>query len=184
MAWQTPKMAQEIADWLNDESLGITPDDIVVHIVKLDYGMKGKDPIENVRFYTKEKPNVAVGIRKSQVSQMLPERFAEQQIRVYSKRRDRPALVALQDAFYEWCKASKCCTPKGVSCHPEMTPSGTPRKRRVVEGGMGGGETAVGASTTVAFAPSPLGAARSSNWQTSGSAVAAATADSDSDDEP
>ncbi len=36
-------------------------------MVYLDYGMKDKNPIENVRFYNKANPDKAVQVRKSEV---------------------------------------------------------------------------------------------------------------------
>ena len=38
-------------------------------VVTFDYGMKEKNPIDLMRFYTKEKPNHAFKIRKDQVQQ-------------------------------------------------------------------------------------------------------------------
>ncbi len=47
--------------------------------------MKNEDPIEHMRFYTKDNPTVAVKVSRDQVSQMLPQIFCEQSIRVYCK---------------------------------------------------------------------------------------------------
>ena len=56
--------------------------------------MRHLDPIEHVRFYTKENPTVGVKVRRDQVSQMLPQIFREQSIRVYCKRLDRACIQA------------------------------------------------------------------------------------------
>ena len=56
--------------------------------------MKDEDPIEHMRFYRKDDPTTAVKVRRDQVSQMLPTKFKEQIIRVYSKRLDKDGIEA------------------------------------------------------------------------------------------
>lgn len=56
--------------------------------------MKNMDPIEHMRFYTKENPAAAVKVRRDQVSQMLPQIFREQSVRVYCKRLDNESIKA------------------------------------------------------------------------------------------
>ena len=65
-----------------------------------------------MRFYEKGRPGHAQRIRKTQVSQMLPETFAEQHVRVYCKRRDDASVLALRRAFRKWCALQNCTTPK------------------------------------------------------------------------
>ncbi len=36
-------------------------------IINLDYGMKDKNPVDNVRFYLKSNPEVAIRVSKKQV---------------------------------------------------------------------------------------------------------------------
>ena len=40
----------------------------ILQLVYLDYGMKEKNPIDNVRFYMKDNPNEPIKVRKDQVS--------------------------------------------------------------------------------------------------------------------
>ena len=61
-------------------------------MVTFDYGMKDKNPIDEMRFYTKDRPNSAVRVRKDQVSQMLPNTFIEKSIRVYCKKLNPEAI--------------------------------------------------------------------------------------------
>ncbi|KAF7209953.1 deoxynucleoside triphosphate triphosphohydrolase SAMHD1 [Nothobranchius furzeri] len=70
-------------------------------VVVFDYGKEDKDPIENVRFYSKSHPNKPIQIIKKKVSKLLPETFKEQQIRVYCKRTDETTLEAAKSAFKE-----------------------------------------------------------------------------------
>uniref|UniRef100_A0A672LHM1 Deoxynucleoside triphosphate triphosphohydrolase SAMHD1-like n=1 Tax=Sinocyclocheilus grahami TaxID=75366 RepID=A0A672LHM1_SINGR len=62
-----------------------------------------KNPINNVHFYCKKDPTKAIKIRKKQVSKLLPERFAEQLIRVYCKKTDDKSLEAAKKYFVQWC---------------------------------------------------------------------------------
>ncbi|XP_007932932.1 deoxynucleoside triphosphate triphosphohydrolase SAMHD1-like [Orycteropus afer afer] len=81
----------------------LEPKDLVVDVINMDYGMKDKNPIDHVYFYCKDNPTEAYKIDKHQISQLLPERFAEQLIRVYCKKTDKKSLDAAQNLFKEWC---------------------------------------------------------------------------------
>lgn len=65
-----------------------------IQVVTYDYGMKDEDPVEHVRFYSKDNPHKAVKVRRDQVSQMLPHTFKEESIRIYSKRLDPDGIAA------------------------------------------------------------------------------------------
>ncbi|KAL2103989.1 hypothetical protein ACEWY4_000857 [Coilia grayii] len=98
-------------------------EDFVVNVIYMDYGMKSKNPINNVHFYCKNDPTKAIKIRKNQVSQMLPEKFAEQLIRVYCKRTDERSLEAAQKYFVKWCMDNNFTKPQdGDVTAPELTP--------------------------------------------------------------
>ncbi|XP_010790741.1 LOW QUALITY PROTEIN: deoxynucleoside triphosphate triphosphohydrolase SAMHD1-like [Notothenia coriiceps] len=81
----------------------LQPEDFVVSVIYMDYGMKDKNPINNVRFYCKDDSSKAIQIRKNQVSKLLPEQFAEQLIRVYCKKTDDRSLEAAKKHFVQWC---------------------------------------------------------------------------------
>ncbi|XP_047132790.1 deoxynucleoside triphosphate triphosphohydrolase SAMHD1 isoform X1 [Hydra vulgaris] len=78
------------------------PDDIVIHVIGFDYGMKDSNPVDKVFFYTKLQPDIPVLLPKDQVSRMLPEIFAEQHLRCYCKRNDITFTTKLQRAWGEW----------------------------------------------------------------------------------
>ena len=42
-------------------------DTVSLQVVKFDYGMKEKNPIDMMRFYVKGQPETAVKVRKDQV---------------------------------------------------------------------------------------------------------------------
>ncbi|XP_071777150.1 deoxynucleoside triphosphate triphosphohydrolase SAMHD1-like [Centroberyx gerrardi] len=101
----------------------LQPEDFVVSVINLDYGMKGKNPINNVRFYCKNDPTKAIQIRKNQVSKLLPESFAEQLIRVYYKKTDERSLEAAKKHFVQWCMNMNFSKPQdGDVIAPELTP--------------------------------------------------------------
>ncbi|KAI4892675.1 hypothetical protein NFI96_028024, partial [Prochilodus magdalenae] len=101
----------------------LLPEDFVVNVIYMDYGMKEKNPINSVHFYCKNDPNKAIKIRKNQVSKMLPERFAEQLIRVYCKKTDERSLEAAKKYFVQWCMNRNFSKPQdGDVTAPELTP--------------------------------------------------------------
>ncbi|CAH1779926.1 unnamed protein product [Owenia fusiformis] len=85
----------------------ITASDLVVHVIKYDYGMDVNNPVDSVRFYTKDDPNTAVNLPKEKVSQMLPEKFAEEHIRVYCKKSDPQSIKISRAAFNSWYKTEQ-----------------------------------------------------------------------------
>uniref|UniRef100_A0A673Z7G7 Deoxynucleoside triphosphate triphosphohydrolase SAMHD1 n=1 Tax=Salmo trutta TaxID=8032 RepID=A0A673Z7G7_SALTR len=87
------------------QNVTLQPGDFVVHvsIINMDWGMKEENPINNMRFYCKNDPTKAYHICKDQVSKLLPERFAEQLIRVYCKKTDERTMEAAKKNFVQWC---------------------------------------------------------------------------------
>ncbi|XP_069809368.1 deoxynucleoside triphosphate triphosphohydrolase SAMHD1-like [Dendropsophus ebraccatus] len=101
----------------------LNPEDFIVDVIHMDYGMKEQNPINNVRFYCKTDPSKAIKIRKDQVSQLLPEKFAEQIIRVYCKRTEEKCLEAAKRYFVQWCMNRDFSKPQdGDVVAPDMTP--------------------------------------------------------------
>ncbi|XP_076023306.1 deoxynucleoside triphosphate triphosphohydrolase SAMHD1-like isoform X2 [Genypterus blacodes] len=81
----------------------LQPEDFVVSVVEFNYGMKEKNPIDKVRFYSKNDLTTAYQIPQEQVSRLLPVCFTEQVIRVYCKKRDPKSLKAAKKHFVQWC---------------------------------------------------------------------------------
>ncbi|KAE8293554.1 Deoxynucleoside triphosphate triphosphohydrolase SAMHD1 [Larimichthys crocea] len=105
------------------QGVSLQPEDFVVNVISLDYGMKEKNPINNVRFYCKDDITKAIQIRKNQVSKLLPEQFAEQLIRVYFKKTDDRSLEAAKKHFVQWCMDMNFSKPRdGDIIAPELTP--------------------------------------------------------------
>ncbi|XP_059190172.1 deoxynucleoside triphosphate triphosphohydrolase SAMHD1-like [Centropristis striata] len=105
------------------QDVELQPEDFVVNVIFMDYGMKEKNPINNVRFYCKDDPTTAIQIRKNQVSKLLPEQFAEQLIRVHCKKTDEKSLEAAKKHFVQWCMNMNFSKPQdGDIIAPELTP--------------------------------------------------------------
>ncbi|XP_028427155.1 deoxynucleoside triphosphate triphosphohydrolase SAMHD1-like [Perca flavescens] len=98
---------RELAAAVPDEGDGgvtLTAEDFVVLVTTFDYGMKDKDPINNVYFYNKRNPDKAFNITRDQVSKLLPACFSEQLIGVYSKKTDDQSVEAARNHFVKWCE--------------------------------------------------------------------------------
>ncbi|XP_072371323.1 deoxynucleoside triphosphate triphosphohydrolase SAMHD1-like [Scyliorhinus torazame] len=99
--------------------VNFAPKDFIVNVVSLNYGMKGKNPIDEAWFYRKDAPNQAVQIEKGQVSQLLPERFTEQLIQVYCKKTDEQSVEAAKLNYAQWCINRGFTTPEVSQLLPE-----------------------------------------------------------------
>ncbi|XP_030067486.1 deoxynucleoside triphosphate triphosphohydrolase SAMHD1 [Microcaecilia unicolor] len=129
----TEKIEKEEYDKLPADVAASTPqtsvevnlqaEDFIVDVIQMDYGMQEDNPIDNVRFYCKDDPTKAIKIRKDQVSQLLPEKFAEQFIRVYCKKTDEKSVEVAKKYFVQWCIARDFTKPQdGDIVAPELTP--------------------------------------------------------------
>uniref|UniRef100_A0A8D3D9W1 Deoxynucleoside triphosphate triphosphohydrolase SAMHD1 n=1 Tax=Scophthalmus maximus TaxID=52904 RepID=A0A8D3D9W1_SCOMX len=99
------------AELAEAKDVNLLPEDFVVSIINMDYGMKEKNPINSVHFYSKDDPNIAYQICQNQVSNFLPAKFAVQLIRVYFKKRDDKSLEAAKKHFVQWCTNKKFSKP-------------------------------------------------------------------------
>uniref|UniRef100_A0A1A7XYN9 Deoxynucleoside triphosphate triphosphohydrolase SAMHD1 n=1 Tax=Iconisemion striatum TaxID=60296 RepID=A0A1A7XYN9_9TELE len=120
-SWEAD-LARSIPQSSNHDA-NLQPEDFIVSVIVMDYGMKEKNPINNMRFYCKSDPNKAIQIYKNQVSKLLPEQFVEQQIRVYCKKTDKESLEAAKKYFVQWCMDRNFTKPQdGDVIAPELTP--------------------------------------------------------------
>ncbi|KAK2909492.1 hypothetical protein Q8A67_005329 [Cirrhinus molitorella] len=91
-----------------DSTVSLNAEDFPVYVVDLDHGMKDKNPIECVYFYSKRKPNKASAIRDYQLSSFLPKRFNEELVRVYYKQSDDQAAEDKQEEKKKVEEAEEC----------------------------------------------------------------------------
>jgi len=95
----TKIVCKEIAEL----SENLSASDLFVDITYIGIGKKDKDPINNVVFFTK----YGIGTTKPtrDVSQLIPKKFEEEYIRVWSRQSSKTNLV--RDAFEQWKDKNK-----------------------------------------------------------------------------
>ncbi|XP_050999619.1 deoxynucleoside triphosphate triphosphohydrolase SAMHD1 [Acomys russatus] len=119
------QLPQEVADAKPEKLLGsaLKAEDFIVDVINMDYGMEDKNPIDHVHFYCKSDSKQAVTISKDQVSQLLPQKFAEQLIRVYCKKKDSKSIYDAEQHFVQWCALRDFTKPQdGDITAPLITP--------------------------------------------------------------
>ncbi|XP_072557911.1 deoxynucleoside triphosphate triphosphohydrolase SAMHD1-like isoform X4 [Paramormyrops kingsleyae] len=95
----------EILWWFKTQTrndIRLAEEDFVIDEIRMDYGMKEENPINRMRFYSKDDPDRAITITKDQVSAILPERFSETVIRVYCKNTDEESLSRARKFFEDY----------------------------------------------------------------------------------
>ncbi|XP_059907983.1 deoxynucleoside triphosphate triphosphohydrolase SAMHD1-like isoform X2 [Gadus macrocephalus] len=105
----TMAMHRQLAgDQGNPPGNNLSPFDFVVKVIKMNYGLKEKNPIDHVRFYHKSDPTTAFKIPSGQVSTLIPGHFQEWLIQVYCKRTDVEGeiLRAAWDRLENWPQLS------------------------------------------------------------------------------
>ncbi|CAM4454228.1 unnamed protein product [Leuciscus chuanchicus] len=96
-----------------DPTVSLNAEELPVYVVDLDHGMKDKNPIESIYFYSKRNPNQASTIKYYQLSSFLPKKFNEELVRVYYRRTDdqtaedkmeeKLLLEEAEKCFQIWC---------------------------------------------------------------------------------
>jgi HD superfamily phosphohydrolase len=71
----------------------LTVDHVIVDISKMHYGRGVDNPIYQVKFYSKHEPNVCRRAESGDVSLLMPEKFGELLLRVYTKEERFMGLV-------------------------------------------------------------------------------------------
>ncbi|KAJ3523594.1 hypothetical protein NM688_g8701 [Phlebia brevispora] len=78
---------------------GLTAEHVIVDMAEMHYGMKDANPLDTVRFYSKRRPNKALKAEPGCISHIMPDRFGEVLLRVYTRDR-RSVLISLVVAMY------------------------------------------------------------------------------------
>ena len=95
--------SEEIGKEIGGMSEAICAEDVFVDITYIGIGKKGRDPINHVAFFTK---HGGVTKRPSRdVSQLIPNKFEEEYIRVWSRHANKKKDV--QQSFALWMNANK-----------------------------------------------------------------------------
>ncbi|ROI52194.1 Deoxynucleoside triphosphate triphosphohydrolase SAMHD1 [Anabarilius grahami] len=80
---------------------------LFIQVLDMGFGEVGKEPMENVHFYSKNEPNKAFKMEKYQVSRLKPKKFNEFLVRVYYSKTDASYQEVQQKAeewFHAWCE--------------------------------------------------------------------------------
>lgn len=93
---------------LHCNNVNLSPEDIVVQNLKIDWAMKGrnKNPCESVNFFKLSGSKEKFPIDQSKVSSLYPTTFVDRKVRVYSKSNDLHVIQAVADAFEEYQRRS------------------------------------------------------------------------------
>ncbi|KAK7498150.1 hypothetical protein BaRGS_00010738 [Batillaria attramentaria] len=120
------KIREDILKALSDEQkkkLDLTEERVRVQLVSLDFGMKNKNPVDELRFYSKGNENHAKSVKASEVSHMVvpQNQFKEQLVRIYlvpsdnDSDTDEQRLIQLRQAFRVWCKNNEMKPPRIIA---------------------------------------------------------------------
>eukprot|EP01016_Furgasonia_blochmanni_P004492 TRINITY_DN11740_c0_g2_i3.p1 TRINITY_DN11740_c0_g2~~TRINITY_DN11740_c0_g2_i3.p1 ORF type:complete len:541 (-),score=115.88 TRINITY_DN11740_c0_g2_i3:166-1788(-) len=98
------KIKQDIVNYQPNDGMNpdITVDDLHLTISNINWAFKDRNPVDHVRFYNKSDYNSSFLIHKDQVSLLLPSKFSEKFIRVFSK--DKEKFKSIQFAFERYCQ--------------------------------------------------------------------------------
>ncbi|CAJ1085056.1 deoxynucleoside triphosphate triphosphohydrolase SAMHD1-like [Xyrichtys novacula] len=95
-----------ISDWKNYLAQQLdpwTPEDFKVLVVKMNYGMKDRDPVKHMYFYSKLEPNVAKKIPTDQGERIRTTCFSETLLMVYyNKLDDLDGYKTAKDNLDQW----------------------------------------------------------------------------------
>ncbi|XP_036455040.1 deoxynucleoside triphosphate triphosphohydrolase SAMHD1-like [Colossoma macropomum] len=88
--WKEELLTEKLNAWLRkvkevngDQQLKAV--DFKVLPINFNYGMEEKNPIDALRFYRRDKPDISIQLSKDEVSYLLPEKFAEIKVMVFYK---------------------------------------------------------------------------------------------------
>ena len=111
-------------------------DDLIVDIISINFGMKGKDPVQSVQAYGKD--GTPYQLKESDISEMLPKCFQEKFVRVYVRESKHEQVAAAK--FLIWCENKNLEIPRvleGCSEEGYITPGNRSEKHGVKRGNEG-----------------------------------------------
>ncbi|KAF4119220.1 hypothetical protein G5714_001271 [Onychostoma macrolepis] len=88
----------------------LNAEDFDIYVLDMGFGEVGKNPIDNVHFYSKNEPKKAFKLEKYQVSSLKPKRFHEYLVRVYYNKTDgsyQEVQHKAEESFHKWCKSNE-----------------------------------------------------------------------------
>lgn len=90
----------------------LTTNDVIVHRLRINYGMKDKNPVDSVKFFADWSSVESFNVPREKVSALIPFRFAEDYVRLFVRNpREGNKLAEARAAFDEWARRNKCVSP-------------------------------------------------------------------------
>jgi HD superfamily phosphohydrolase len=103
------EIKDEIINLFNKDSIDqINENDFIIEKLNINYGMKEKNPVTKLRFFTKnnsKRHEVPIKIIENDYNHLFPRVFQSLKIRIYSK--DKNKKNKIHDAFCIWCNEKK-----------------------------------------------------------------------------
>jgi len=96
----------EILTHQDASQIKLTERDVIADVCVNNYAMKDKNPVDNVKFFSKWEQNTSFRIPVESVSLLIPSQFSERYIRIYC--RDADKVPAAQKAFRNFLKHMGC----------------------------------------------------------------------------
>lgn len=89
----------------------VTVDDIIVEKMHIHYGMKSENPVNRLRFYSKDLPvdGLAKKVKEKSYETLLPRVFEELAVRVFCRNPKKNSYV--MRAFQDWCRECYASSP-------------------------------------------------------------------------
>ncbi|KAJ7705829.1 hypothetical protein B0H14DRAFT_3027083 [Mycena olivaceomarginata] len=91
-----------------DELAELTPDSVIVDHTTMHYGMKEKNPLDFVKFYSKRNPDTCAHAQTGDYSMLMPQIFAEMYLTIFTK---HPQYLGPVQAGYRLSKIEPPSTP-------------------------------------------------------------------------
>ncbi|XP_043110540.1 uncharacterized protein LOC122355940 isoform X3 [Puntigrus tetrazona] len=130
------RLQEEIVEMYNQKkntSPELEANHFETYVLDMGFGEVGKEPIDNVHFYSKENPDIAFKMKKEKVSTLKPKKFHEWLIRLYynnteDKEHQAEVQQIAEKCFHDWCRKSDLIDSRDesadVSVHVFQTSSG------------------------------------------------------------
>ena len=103
----------------------LSPSDLHVQNLRINYAMKDKNPVDSVKFFHKHHRDVSFRIPKEKVSHVIPQHFQERILRVFLKDVTEEKMDAAQETVRYFLEHNRCLTPnlqpvRSLSSPPEL----------------------------------------------------------------
>ncbi|KDD74334.1 hypothetical protein H632_c1392p0, partial [Helicosporidium sp. ATCC 50920] len=134
--WSVPS-SQDVVACYRGSGPRPRAEDVILHDNKISFSMRDSNPLDRVHFFDDLESTEKRALRPHQITSMLAANFQETSLRVYSRRDDPAAVLAVKEAFQNWVSQRfgghvECSTPL-----KSRAPDATQRLKRAAEGVQG-----------------------------------------------